>query len=278
MKTVAERRVQFVNGTERGDRDDVVAVEEPLEIRLGFGPIRHRQVKTIAYTMRTPGDDTDLALGFLWSEGILPSADAVLSVQERAVTETGFAGVVQVDLTPDALPKGAPSERSFVVNSACGVCGSSSVAAVQTHSPFDLSTDGVTVTPDVVLSAPDRLRKAQETFDRTGGLHAAGLFSPEGELLTLREDVGRHNAVDKLTGCALSVRNLPLTGTMLMVSGRTSFELVRKAVMAGIPILAAVGAPSSLAVDLAQESDLTLLGFVRGNRFNIYSGGQRIAG
>ena len=251
-----------VNDGQVTERPDTLAVEEPLEIRVGG--------QAMSVTMRTPGHDLELALGFLLTEGVVPKPDDIAGAINCA------DNVVDVSLrTP--LADDAPL-RNFYTTSSCGMCGKSSIDAVRTTSPYDVSTDPVVVTADLVTSLPLKLRDAQRVFDRTGGLHAAGLFSAGAELLCLREDVGRHNAVDKVIGWAVQERRLPLTGTVLQVSGRASFELVQKAVMAGIPVLSAVSAPSSLAVALAEETGLTLIGFVRGDAFNVYTGAQRLSG
>jgi FdhD protein len=253
------RRVLHVDGDRRSERPDSLAVEEPLEIRLNGSPL--------AVTMRTPGHDLQLALGFLFTEGILrPGADVPIA------TACGD-NVVDVR-TGAATPPAA--NRSFVVTSSCGVCGKDSVDAVRTSSSYDVSRDQTVVTTDVLVGLPAALRAGQRAFDRTGGLHAAGLFTPTGGTLCVREDVGRHNAVDKVVGWGVEQERLPLIGSVLQVSGRASFELVQKAVMAGIPVLSAVSAPSSLAVSLAEEAGLTLVGFLRGASFNVYAGAARL--
>jgi FdhD protein len=218
--------------------------------------------------MRTPGHDLDLALGFLVTEGLIRGPDDVAGAINCA------DNVVDVSLTT-ALPELSIS-RNFYTTSSCGMCGKASIDAVRTTSRYDVSTDPVVVERDVLLSLPDRLRGAQRVFDRTGGLHAAGLFDADGELLCLREDVGRHNAVDKVIGWAAQLDRLPLQTTVLQVSGRASFELVQKAVMAGVPVLAAVSAPSSLAVELADDTGLTLVGFSRGTSCNVYAHPHRL--
>ncbi len=254
-------------------RPDTLVVEEPLEIRLNGRPL--------SITMRTPGDDFDLAVGFLAGEGVVHAAQDVVSARYCAgatADGTNTYNVVDVVLAPHVPPPSLSLERSTYTTSSCGVCGKASLDAVRAVSAYDVAADDVVVTPDVLVSLPDRLRGAQAVFDRTGGLHAAGLFTADGELLCIREDVGRHNAVDKIVGWALREGRLPLRGHVLQVSGRASFELAQKAVMAGIPVLSAVSAPSSLAVDLAEETGLTLAGFVRGTSFNAYAGAQRLVG
>jgi FdhD protein len=231
--------------------------------------------------MRTPGDDFALATGFLVSEGVVAAADEVASVVYCAGAQADGSNtynIVDVRLAPGVPVPDITLERNVYTTSSCGLCGKASLDAVRTATrmpPPDLEQPRVS--PELLSTLPDRLRAAQTVFDRTGGLHAAALFTPEGELLDLREDVGRHNAVDKIVGRALQNGQLPLSDTILMVSGRASFELAQKAVMAGIPTLAAVSAPSSLAVDLAHETGLTLIGFLRGTSMNVYAGEDRIA-
>lgn len=253
-------------------RPDALAAEEPMEIRVNGRPL--------TVTMRTPGGDFDLAIGFLVSEGVVHSADDVASVRYCAgATADGVNtyNVVDVGLAAHVPPPAASLERSFYTTSSCGLCGKASLEAVRTSSAWSVAEDTLRVTPELLTALPERLREAQRVFDSTGGLHAAGLFDGEGNLLCVREDVGRHNAVDKVIGHALREGLVPLRNSMLMVSGRASFELVQKAVMAGIPLLAAVSAPSSLAVDLADDNGLTLVGFLRGSSMNIYAGTDRIA-
>jgi FdhD protein len=252
-------------------RPDTVTVEEPLEIRVGG--------RALAVTMRTPGDDFDLTLGFLVTEGLLTGADDVTTLMH--CTDTGDDGrptfnVVDVELRSSVSLPEVGLQRSFATTSSCGVCGKTSIDAVRVRSPFDVRADPATVALHVLARLPDALREHQKVFDRTGGLHAAGLFSSDGELLAVREDVGRHNAVDKLVGWAAREHRLPLAGTVLMVSGRISFELAQKALMAGVPVLAAVSAPSSLAIDLAEEAGLTLVGFLRPPRLTVYAHGERL--
>jgi FdhD protein len=259
MARMTERRqVTRVDADRVVERPDTLAVEEPLEIRVGGA--------AVSVTMRTPGHDLDLALGFLVTEGVIREPAQIASATNCA------DNVVDVTLHDDATI----TPRSFYTSSSCGLCGKDSIAAVRTTSSYDVAGDGVVVAMQTLTSLPERLRAAQRVFDRTGGLHAAGLFDGDGNLRCLREDVGRHNAVDKVIGWAVQNADLPLRGSVLQVSGRASFELVQKAVMAGVPVLAAVSAPSSLAVQLADEAGLTLVGFLRGNSFNIYANPQRI--
>ena len=256
-------------------RPDTLAVEEPLEIRVGpAGPGRRRP---LAVTMRTPGDDLDLAIGFLLTEGLIRSADDVHTAQLCAGAETpNTYNVVDVVLAPGVPEPSVDPSRNFYTTSACGVCGKASIDAVRTRSQFAVADDPLAVPAKVLVELPDRLRAAQRAFDRTGGLHAAGLFTADGDLVVLREDVGRHNAVDKVVGWAVRERRLPLAGHLLLVSGRASFELTQKAWMAGVPLLAAVSAPSTLAVELAEEAGMTLVGFLRGRTMNVYAGAERI--
>ncbi|MFB9450755.1 formate dehydrogenase accessory sulfurtransferase FdhD [Dactylosporangium vinaceum] len=272
----AEERDRTVDGSvglvEARVGPDTLVAEEPLEIRVGGA--------ALAVTMRTPGDDIDLAIGFLLTEGVIRRAADVLTAKLcSGDEEPNSYNVVDIRLSADvAAPVAQSVARNFYTTSSCGVCGKASIDAVRTRSAFDVSADPVTVAPSVLAGLPGALRRRQRAFDTTGGLHAAGLFTPDGELVCLREDVGRHNAVDKVVGWAVRQERLPLTGHLLMVSGRASFELCQKAWMAGLPLLAAVSAPSTLAVDLAAEAGLTLVGFLRGTTFNVYAAAQRVQG
>jgi FdhD protein len=272
MKRVtAKRRIVRVVDGEPLPRGDTVVTEEPLEIRLGG--------RALTVTMRTPGDDFDLAAGFLATEGVITRAEHLSTIRYCAgATDDGANTYNVLDVTPadDVQVPDLTLERNFYTTSSCGVCGKASLDAVRTTAAWTVDTDAFALDPDVLALLPDRLRTAQKLFERTGGLHAAGLFTPTGDLLCVREDVGRHNAVDKLIGWALREDRLPLRNTILMVSGRASFELVQKALMAGIPAMTAVSAPSSLAVELAEDSGLTLVGFLRGTTMNIYTGTHRI--
>jgi FdhD protein len=265
------RRVVRVDGDRVVRRPDTLAAEEPLEVRV--------EGSSVAVTMRTPGDDVDLAIGFLLTEGLI--ADGTDVSVARFCEGADEAGVNSYNVLDITLAPGVPApdpelSRRFYTTSSCGICGRASIDAVRTSSRYDVSADPLTVDRDVLVSLPGRLRDAQRVFDRTGGLHAAGLFTGAGDLLCAREDVGRHNAVDKVVGWAAREGRLPLAGTVVQVSGRASFELVQKAVMAGIPMLAAVSAPSSLAVELAAEAGMTLVGFLRGESFNVYAGAHRL--
>ncbi|NMO54453.1 formate dehydrogenase accessory sulfurtransferase FdhD [Actinoplanes sp. TBRC 11911] len=271
-RTMTRRAVVKINidaTSEPRPRPDDLAAEEPLEIRVRKEPL--------AVTMRTPGQDIDLAMGFLLTEGVISAADDVVTAQLCAGTDTpNTYNVVDVVLGPDVPPPATDPTRNFYTTSSCGVCGKASIDAVRTRSRYRVGDDPMTVAARTLAELPDRLRTAQRTFERTGGLHAAGLFTAAGELLVLREDVGRHNAVDKVIGWALREGRLPLTGHVLLVSGRASFELTQKAWMAGIPVLAAVSAPSTLAAELADEAGMTLIGFLRGPSMNVYTSPERV--
>lgn len=250
---------------------DVLAVEEPLEIRLALDVDGRRTHRTISVTMRTPGNDEELAVGFLFTEGLIAEPGQVARVR---ACHSGSA--VRVDLKPGVVVDLARVERHFYATSSCGVCGKASLEAVRVNCGPRMDEARPGVDPEVIRRLPRLLKAAQPAFERTGGLHASALFGTSGVLLKLREDVGRHNALDKLIGSEFLAARIPLSDSILLVSGRASFELVQKAAMARIPVLAAVGAPSSLAAELAAERGMTLLGFVREDRFNIYTGSQRL--
>lgn len=276
-RITVRRPVRRIRGSEPPRRVvDTLAVEEPLEIRIAGTPL--------AVTMRTPGHDVELATGFLVSEGVIRTGSDVRAAIHCGGPGTGGGqantyNVLDLALADHVPPVPASAERNFYTTSSCGVCGKASIEAVHTVSAHDLHADAVTLTPERIAGFPVALRRAQEVFERTGGLHAAGLFDPATEeALVVREDVGRHNAVDKVIGWAAMQDRLPAAGTVLQVSGRASFELVQKAVMAGIPVLTAVSAPSSLAVELADSSGLTLVGFVRGDSMNVYTHAERVEG
>lgn len=259
------------DGPRSTSRPDTLAVEEPLEVRVGG--------VSVTVTMRTPGDDFDLALGTLLTDGVLRSADDVRHLMhclDEDESGSPTYNVVDVTLAPGVRPDLDRSARSGYQSSACGVCGKTSIEAITATSPYGVADDPLVVSPEVVASLPEALRARQKVFDKTGGLHAAGLFTATGEVVVVREDVGRHNAVDKVIGAAAREGRLPLTGHVLAVSGRASFELVQKAVMAGVPAMVAVSAPSSLAVELAINSGLTLVGFARPPRLTVYAGAHRL--
>jgi len=261
-------------GAATSERADLLAAEEPLGIRVNG--------QAVTLTMRTPGDDIDLAAGFLFSEGIVRDPDDLAEITICDGTGCGHAGHEGIGNIADVMLRqlgqtGLP-RRNFLTTSACGVCGKASAAELFVQKIWNLNEDHTAIPAARIASMPDALRDAQRVFASTGGLHAAGVFGPSGELLCVREDVGRHNAVDKVVGWALRSGRLPMRGCVLLVSGRASFELVSKAVLAGFPVLAAVSAPSSLAADLAEQSGMTLVGFVRGRSMNVYTGRQRVLG
>lgn len=248
--------------------DDTVAIEAPLEIRLKTED--QLVTKSVSVTMRTPGEDNLLALGFLFTEGILSNSNSVVSSE---ITEENIIEIVLKEGTPIALDK---ADRNFYTTSSCGVCGKSSIDAINVKSQFQVADGLLAVDKNVLFGLQDKIKSVQATFTKTGGIHAATLFSPEGDLIALYEDVGRHNAMDKLVGDCWQKGLLPLKNNILLLSGRASFELIQKATMAGVSIIASVGAPSSLAVELASENNHTLVGFLKSDRFNIYTGHERI--
>lgn len=266
--SIVEVPVKSVNGEGGATRLDVLAVEEPLEIRIVHPSIGET---AISITMRTPGNDAELAIGFLHGEGIIRSADDVVRVGKRLHAATGKENIVVVELAESCSPDTGKLTRHFYTTSSCGVCGKSSIEAIEVLPVEELPVGSQRLRAETVHGLPDKIKSSQAIFETTGGLHAAALFTLDGELLEIREDVGRHNAMDKLIGSFVRKDEMPLADRLVMVSGRASFELVQKAVMAGIPIMAAVGAPSSLAVELASRFGMTLIGFVRDHRFNVYT-------
>jgi FdhD protein len=270
-----EARIWRVERGQSESSPDRIATEEPLEIRLMWEGAEH----TVAVTMRTPGSDEELAAGFLFAEGVLDRPERVRGFYRPPEERTGEPepNIVTVELGDGPDPILPTLERHFFSSSACGVCGKAGLAALQVRAPGRLP-DGPEIDPQLVASLPGRLREAQGLFEMTGGLHAAALFDAGGSLLALREDVGRHNALDKLLGRAFLDGRLPLHGHVVLVSGRTSYEILQKCAVAGVPIVCAVSAPSSLAVELAESFGITLIGFLRGDRFNVYAGAERIAG
>jgi len=263
-------------GSRQAARDSV-AVEEPMEIRVETSVNGAVSVRPVSVTMRTPGSDFELAVGFLFSEGILAGKEAVREVTYcRSGDVLQEYNVVTVRLKEGMALDAGLLNRNFYTTSSCGVCGKASLEAVELRGCEPLPEGGPVLAAALLPRLPETLREGQKGFRRTGGLHAAGLFDAEGSLLTLREDVGRHNAVDKVVGHALLAGDLPLHDRILVVSGRTSFEILQKAVAAGIPVVVAVGAPSTLAVDLARRFNITLVGFARGERFNLYAGASRV--
>lgn len=270
-RVTARRRVQHVTADDAVARPDTVVVEEPLEIRVNGAPI--------TVTMRTPGSDVELAQGFLLTEGVITHRDDVLTVRYCRGTgadQLNTYNVLDVTLAPHVRVPDVDVTRNFYTTSSCGVCGKASLEAVQLSSHHAPGDDPARIAPATLSALPSRLREAQKVFASTGGLHGAALFDTDGARLAVREDIGRHNAVDKVIGWALEQDRIPLNGSVLLVSGRVSFELTQKAVMAGIPVLAAVSAPSSLAVDLASQSGVTLVAFLRGESMNIYTRPDRV--
>jgi FdhD protein len=271
---ITTHRVRRANGEEV---DDTLAVEEPLEIRLSTVEDGKRVHRPISITMRTPGADHELAAGFLFTEGIVTAPDQITDIRYCGKPAPGstLKNTILVELADSVDVELKRLERNFYTTSSCGVCGKSSIDALRTGVKA-LEKSGTTIAAPTLVRLPELLRSSQNIFDSTGGLHASALFDSNGKLDIVREDVGRHNALDKVIGAKFLAGNVPLSGSILLVSGRASFELVQKSLMSGIPVLAAVGAPSSLAVELAEEFGMTLVGFVREGGFNIYTGGQRI--
>ena len=285
--------VEKVSGLNSHPAKDALAVEEPLEIQLGHGPAHARAVKSISVTMRTPGYDFELAAGFLLTEGVVRDANDIERItyvagkignppklntgEQSALPYQPAKNVVLVDLAPDVVVSMANLERNFYTTSSCGICGKASLLALQTVCPPRMQ-NRFSINAQVLYTLPHRLREAQSVFNRTGGLHGAGLFDSEGTLLGLREDVGRHNAVDKLLGAEFLADRTPLRHALLMLSGRASFELLQKALMGGVSMVASVGAPSSLAVQVARDFNIALVGFLRDDHFNIYHGPEHISG
>jgi FdhD protein len=288
MQTVVERVTRQTSQT----LADSIAIEEPLEIQLAYGPLDARQTRSISVTMRTPGDDLELAAGFLMTEGVIHDANDIQLIncggdsfsedtlihQATVPIKLGSRqNIVRVELTEDVEVNIGSLQRNFYTTSSCGICGKASLLALRAVCP-PRAVNNFIVDAQLLYCLPERLRVSQGVFDRTGGLHGAGLFDAAGNLLALREDVGRHNAVDKLIGAEFLADRTPLRDRLLLLSGRASFELLQKAMMGGIPMVAAVGAPSSLAVRVAKEFDITLVGFLRTDRFNVYHGSERIIG
>jgi FdhD protein len=269
MPITARRRVTRISETSREPRFDLLAAEEPLEIRVGG--------RSLAVTMRTPGNDYELAAGFLVTEGLVTGGAEIATITYCTGPEKQEYNVLDVVLAAGVAPPAPAAARPFLTTSSCGLCGKAGIDTVRSKSRFDVAGDGLRVPAALVCALPDRLREAQKVFERTGGLHAAGLFDATGNLVCVREDVGRHNAFDKVVGWAALAGRLPLSSHLILASGRASFELVQKALMAGIPFLAAVSAPSSLAAELAEEAGMTLVGFLRGETMNVYARPDRIA-
>jgi FdhD protein len=291
-RSTLQTTVEKVSGQISHEVEDSLAIEEPLEIQLTYGPSNARQTRSISVTMRTPGNDFDLAAGFLMTEGVIQDANDVEQIsyagdsfnegtqspQAMELLKLGSKqNTVRVDLASEVAVNLGSLQRNFYTTSSCGICGKASLLALRTVCP-PRATNNFRMDAQLLYRLPERLRASQGVFDRTGGLHGAGLFDSAGNLLALREDVGRHNAVDKLIGSEFLADRTPLRDRLLLLSGRASFELLQKALMGGLPMVVAVGAPSSLAVQVAKEFDITLVGFLREDQFNIYHGRERIDG
>jgi len=272
-------KITQIRGASQQSREDLVAVEEPLEIRLGYEPVDTRVETSISITMRTPGNDAELATGFLFAESIIRNLSDIALVKPcgEPAPDSGNTNVIRVELEPGIDVDVDRLRRHFYTTSSCGVCGKASLDALRVAGASTRPFDDTRFSRHMLTELPDKLRASQEIFAETGGLHAAAAFTTAGDIVVLHEDVGRHNAVDKVIGTLLSEGRLPASDLGLLVSGRASFELVQKALVAGLPLLAAVSAPSSLAVDLAREFNVTLVGFLRGDTFNIYAAEERIS-
>jgi FdhD protein len=281
--SVAHIKIKKVKESGSTEANDLLAVEEPLEIRIGYGLAEERHQKNISVTMRTPGHDFELALGFLYTEGIIRNIDDISEIRYCTDLNTleNQENIVRVELKEHVAFNSGNLERNFYTTSSCGVCGKASIDAIRTVCEIREITDAIKAERDVICAMPDKLRKQQNVFEYTGGLHGCALFDANGNLYLTREDVGRHNALDKLIGASLAKETIEQEGFpfhlyILLLSGRASFELIQKAAMAGIKIVAAIGAPSSLAVETAKEFGMTLIGFLRGESFNVYSGAERV--
>ena len=271
MKSSLKIKISKYSGKESELLEDIIAMEEPLEIQLVYGDNEDRIIKTISITMRTPGNDKELAAGFLFTEGIIQNADQINEIKTLPFDENK----ILVSLTENVRPDLKNSERNFYTTSSCGVCGKTSIDAIRSVSTYNNLKDSIILEPKVIYKLNEELINKQKIFQTTGGLHASVLFDLTGKFELLMEDVGRHNALDKVIGQCFIREVLPLSNKILLLSGRASFELIQKAVMAGIKVVVAIGAPSSLAVRLAEESDITLIGFLKKDRFNVYSGEKR---
>ncbi len=275
---ISEYSVEHVEPSGHQSRGDTVVVEEPMEIRVVFGSLEQRSMRSLSVTMRTPGNDSELAAGFLFTEGILNSCEQIQSMTARGVDPQGkeTGNIVRVDLMPEVPIDFKRLQRNFFTTSSCGVCGKASLEALHVSGLRPITSDQVQISAEMIYQLPQMLRSGQPTFAQTGGLHAAAVADAAGNLVAVREDVGRHNAVDKLVGRFFLDAQTPLNQYIMVISGRASFEILQKALVAGVPMIVAVGAPSSLAVDVAREYGMTLVGFASASRFNIYAGGQRI--
>lgn len=275
MSLVAPVSVVRVVAEAATESPDLLAVEEPLEIRLGYGPTHDRQQRAIVVTMRTPGHDVELALGFLFTEGVISERTQVLSARHCSRGEAEKGNVIRVELCPDVLLDWTRLDRHGITASNCGVCGKTAIEAIRTACPAPVSGT-FRISQAAIMALPDALRTRQRAFAHTGGLHASAFVEANGQLGAVREDIGRHNALDKLFGIAFWHQQVPLAERAVLVSGRIGFELVQKSWMAGVPLLAALGAPSSLAVELAREAGITLVGFLKADRFSIYTYPERV--
>lgn len=274
---MSDKRIENINIHKTGngainEAEDKVAVEEPLQIQLEYSTATGKMLKDIAVTMRTPGNDEELAVGFLFTEGIIKNSEDIAGIKRSHADEN----IIQVILLENIVPALGNAARNFYTTSSCGVCGKASIDAINTVSLYREMKDDIVIDAAVFYKLQDSVKAKQQVFEDTGGIHASAIFDCTGKFMMLREDVGRHNALDKITGAALMKHELPLNTHILFLSGRASFELVQKAVMAGIKVIAAVGAPSSLAVEMAKDNGITLTGFLRNDRFNIYTGKERI--
>lgn len=271
-KRVENIHIHKVSSGAINETADKVAMEEPLQIQLVCSTATGQMLKDIAVTMRTPGNDAELAAGFLFTEGIIKNADDISEIKQAHADDN----LVQVILKENIMPALGSAARNFYTTSSCGICGKASIEAITTVSQYGEMKNDSLIPAAILYALQTELKKQQKVFEDTGGIHASALFDADGKFIMLREDVGRHNALDKIIGASMLANQLPLNNCILLLSGRASFELVQKAVMAGIKIIASVGAPSSLAVETASENDVTLIGFLKEDRFNIYSGKERI--
>lgn len=272
---IAHIHIKKVNAAVVTDAEDFLAAEEPLEIKLIYGPSHNRQQQSITVTMRTPGHDEELATGFLYTEGIIRSVTEITGIRQISGTLPG-SNIIEVALREQATPELKTAQRNFFATSSCGMCGKAGIEAILTGVKAPEKSSPLLFPASLLHLIPGILKKQQQIFENTGGLHAAALFNADGALLLMREDIGRHNAVDKIIGASLDTGIAELSQCLLLLSGRAGFELIQKAAMAGISIIAAVGAPSSMAVKMAREWNITLVGFLREQRFNIYTGAERI--
>lgn len=277
MRSISKVKIRKIIKKKVFEVEDSLVTEEPLEIRIGFGDLKNRLQKSISVTMRTPGNDFELAAGFLFTEGIIQKKEDILKIDYVSNFDKKSAqNIVKIELSPMLNFDAGKLERNFYMTSSCGVCGKASIEAIYSNEIPEITPQKPVFPASEILKLPEILRQKQNVFESTGGLHAAALFNSKIQITEIKEDIGRHNAVDKLIGSALLKNQLPLSDFLILVSGRAGFELVQKSVMAGIPILAAVGAPSELSRQLAEESGMTLIGFLKNDRFNIYTNPERI--